>query len=336
MPATKTVLLPALVVSIVGALVFCDTAQSALIAHYPLDASAGGTTPDTTGVNGDGAVNGGPTQSGTGKIGGSFEFTGSASQFVGIADPTFGKTAFTASVWVRPDSLTVNQGPLAQWTNGGPSPRSHLIRSTNTGAINAFVRSGGVQKGGTTSFPTETLSTTQFSIITIAYDGQRLFTYLNGERSPTVADFGAPSTIGEGVAGTSAIGGRGSSERVFDGLIDDVSFFDALLSDGDVRALFTLADDSTLNYDASQADQLFQVHGQQIASANIGGRLWTRATGLTGDDGDLTASGLGFTLVLDAAAGTGVVNNAIPEPSTLLLAAFGLLGLLCGRRRRRS
>jgi hypothetical protein len=309
-------------------------AAGALIAHYPFDTINGGTTaPDTTGTNGDGALNGPPTQNASGKIDGALSFTGSSTEFVGIADPAFGKSAFTASAWVAPTNLSHSQGVMAQWTNSGASPRSHLVRTSGS-TIQTYLRSGGVQIGGSVSFASQAIAAGQFNLITIAYDGQNLFTWLNGEKSTTINSFASPSVVGEGVQGTSSIGGRATSENTALGDIDDVSYFDAFLSDGEIRSLFTLGDDVNLNYDASQANELFRVHNQDIASATIGGLTWTRATGLTGGAGDVSGAGTNFTVVLDAASGTGV--QSVPEPDTLVLVAFGLSGLIGLGRRRKS
>ena len=261
-----------------------------------------------------------------GKIGGSFGFTAGCGNYVGINDAGFGQNNFTASVWFLPDGGLNNGDPVANWTNGGASPRTFLIR-TNTGALQTFVREDGTaQIGGSNTFATETLSTTEFNHAVITYDGQTLRTYLNGELSSDMPSFASPRAIGQGVQGTAAIGGRGSSEQNMDGLVDDLAFWSETLDDGEVAAIFNLADNATLNYDASQADQLFQVFDGTLTEAEINGLTWVQDSGLGGSAGEVVDLGDGdFFLNLDGTAGVSTVAAAVPEPASIAL--WSLLGL---------
>jgi len=254
--ATRNLLMTLTAMAAVG--LAAGTAPANLVAHYPLDTIAGGTTPDSTGGTA-GTLNGtGITQAGTGVIGDSFDFSGGTAQYVGIPNHPWGTTAFTTSVWFNPDSLG-NQGPVADWTNGGASPQTFLVRTSGS-TLQTYVRSGGTQVGGNVSFPSETLTTSDFNHVVLTYDGQRARTYLNGELSTTVHNFGSAKTIGNGsTADIAAIGGRGSSEQDLAGLVDDVAFWNVTLTDGKAAALTNLAKQAALNYDAAQADQLFEV-----------------------------------------------------------------------------
>jgi hypothetical protein len=278
---------------------------SNLIGHYPLDTIIGGTTtPDTTGVNGPGTLNGAVTLSpGAGKIGDAFSFVAGNGNFVGIQDAGFGQDAFTASVWFQPTSIDAGD-PVANWTNAGPSPRTFLIR-TNGGVLQTYVRENGTtQIGGNNSFPTETLTTSDFNHAVITYDGQYLRTYLNGEISTSMPGFASPRPIGEGVQGTAAIGGRGSSEQNMNGLVDDVAFWNITLPGGHVAAIHNLAETSALNYNAYQANELFRVYSGAIPEASIGGLTWTPSAGLGGGAGDVVDLGGGnYFLNLDGNAG---------------------------------
>jgi len=304
-----------LIVVVLVTTLACSQAYTALIGHYPLDTMSGGTTPDTTGVNGAGAITGAGITAAPGVIGNAFDFSGGTGQFVGVNDAGFGKTNFTASVWFDPDSLG-NQGPLANWTNAGPSPRTFLIRTSGTN-LQTFVRSGGLQTGTTANFPSETLTTAGFNHAVITYDGQTMRTYLNGEQSTNPFSFGSPSVLGEGVLGTAAIGGRGSSENDMVGLVDDVAFWDETLTDGKVAALSNLAIESALNYDANQVNQLFEVFDGTTDTAVIDGKRWFKRDSVVGSSGDVTATGGGnFSVNLDGTGGVSTAEYKIDIDST--------------------
>ena len=122
------------------------------------------------------------------------------------------------------------------------------------------------------------------------------------------------------------------------GLVDDVAFWSATLTDGKVLALFNLADEPALNYDAGQADQLFQVFDGLLPSADIGGLTWVQDSGLGGVPGGVVNLGGGdFFLNLNGVDGVSTLGAAVPEPSSFALSMLALLSLgsTAWRRRRR-
>jgi hypothetical protein len=295
-----------------AALAFGGAAHAALIAHYPLDTASGGTTPDTTGTNGPGTLFGGPTPGSTGQIAQAFDFAGGTGEYVGISDPVWGKTAFTASVWFQPDGAG-NQGPLGQWDNNIPR-RSLLIRTSGGGTLETFLRSsGGTQIGGGRSFPSASVGSGAWNHAVVVYDGQNTDAFLNGEKSTTSYSFASSGTVvGQGTQGTMAIGSRGGSERTLNGRADDVAVFNTTLSDGKIRALYTTAVEPGLNYHASQANQLFDRFDAGTGSTTIDTKTWQNAWGLTGGEGDVTDLGGGrYTLTLDT-AGNGLSTTRSP------------------------
>ncbi|MEO0476420.1 MAG: LamG domain-containing protein [Planctomycetota bacterium] len=281
---------------------YAGHANAGLTAHYTLDSIDSGTTaPDSTG-NADGTLNGTGISVVAGAIGNAYDFTGATSQFVEIADPAFGKTAFTSSFWFNPDSLG-GQGTVSNWTNVGPAPRTFLIRTSGSGELQTFARNGGTQIGGTTTFTTEALTASGFNHVVYSYDGRFVRTYLNGELSGDVHDFGSTGiTLGEGSLGTVSIGGRGSSENSTNGLIDDVAFWDETLTNDEVIGLSQVAG---INYNASQFQQLKAVHDAGTGNVTIDGKVWSYRSGLSGSAG---LNGGQDTLVLDATANTGLVD----------------------------
>jgi len=133
--------------------------------------------------------------------------------------------------------------------------------------------------------------------------------------------------------------GRGHSNRDWGGQMDDVGIFASALSPQEVIAIPSLALNSNLGYDLSDAAELFELNDNQTGSIEIGDFLWEYVAGLdTGNMGQVVEdySGYQFALQLDAAGGVGVAIAPVPEPSTFALAALGLLGMAWyGRRRKR-
>jgi len=123
---------------------------------------------------------------------------------------------------------------------------------------------------------------------------------------------------------------RSGGDFSFDGPLDDMAIWDQTLSDGEAIALFELGDEVELEYNASQADALFDVHAAGAGFTTIDGLRWTFIDGLSGSAGSLIGSGGNFILQLDG--DSGVQSRIIPEPGTLAL--FSIAGLLCARRRR--
>ncbi|NQT39448.1 MAG: PEP-CTERM sorting domain-containing protein [Planctomycetes bacterium] len=121
--------------------------------------------------------------------------------------------------------------------------------------------------------------------------------------------------------------------------LDDMAVIGVDLTPGEVAATVNLGNDAELAYDMGTVVGLLDVHRDGTGSVEVGDLTWSFARDLTGSDGDLTGDGTSFTLVLDGQGGTGLIgapaSAAVPEPSTLILAALGLLGLMLARRRRK-
>ena len=309
-------------ISVVLWLVLSSAIHAAIVAHYELETIA---AVDTTG-NTSSTVSGSPSVNAGGVIGNAFEFTGSNSQHVTFADPFFGDGSVTLSYWVKKDSAGRSDGPVGNWQGG----RTILTRTTGT-TLQVYTRSGGSQSSGTTGL---SITDTNFHHLAVTFDGSTVRTYLDGVQG-TSQTFNF-ATLGEAGSGTMAIGGRGSSERNMDGLVDDVALFDETLGLTQIRSIRNLALDSTLNYHASNAQALFDVFDGSQSSVVIGGLTWSVAADgtLTGSEGDVVDLGGGdFALILNSAGGgVTTVVSAIPEPSAAVLTMAGCL--LFFRRRR--
>ncbi len=89
--------------------------------------------------------------------------------------------------------------------------------------------------------------------------------------------------------------------------IDDMAFWHEALTGDELRCLYDVALDATLDYDAGEFDQLKRVHDAGSGSVKLGAIVWTYAPDLTSAAG-LSGSNPSYTLVLDATAGTGVAS----------------------------
>jgi hypothetical protein len=122
-----------------------------------------------------------------------------------------------------------------------------------------------------------------------------------------------------------------STDRPLIGLLDDVGIFSTALTGPDAALINGLGRIGGIGLD--QLDEAQSLWGGSTGTSGlIGGKLWGKVTGLSGGLGDwggTWASDNAF-IVLDA-AGNGI--QLIPEPSSLALAALGLVAIALRRRR---
>ncbi|NQU40058.1 MAG: DUF4838 domain-containing protein [Lentisphaerae bacterium] len=86
------------------------------------------------------------------------------------------------------------------------------------------------------------------------------------------------------------------------GSLDDMAVWDARLSDTQVKALYNLANDAVLNYNAKNAQTLLDVFYDQTSRATGDGKTWQYVADLSGNPGDVLNHD---TLILDG-QGNGV------------------------------
>lgn len=128
------------------------------------------------------------------------------------------------------------------------------------------------------------------------------------------------------------LGIRSDNGAEWAGLLDDFAIWDEALSFTEVAALGNLGRHA-INFNASQADALFELFDTGSGSAVVGSWEWINVTGLVGAPGEVVLLPSNrYGLVLDA-AGNGVATT--PEPATLLVwSLLAALGVALGWRRR--
>ncbi len=154
--------------------------------------------------------------------------------------------------------------------------------------------------------------------------------YLNGV-AQTVTNNGATSIS---AADAFALLGNNSWPTAdasrYQGYMDDTSIWSNDLSGTQVKALYSLGIFSTLKYNTTDGNSLLTAYAAN-ANTTVEGTAWDYVTGMDVGShvaGDVwTKDGVTY-LLMDAGAGAGMAT-AVPEPSAIVLAAFGLMGLLC-------
>jgi hypothetical protein len=133
----------------------------------------------------------------------------------------------------------------------------------------------------------------------------------------------------EGEPTSAFLAGDGASTFKLTGSIDDAGLWSEVLTDAKARALYSLANNGTLNYDLGQAQQLFNVFDAGSGSVTVGSQTWYYDTFTGTNLGDVQESGSNFLLPLGLGGGL----STVPEPTATCLLAIG--GLLLLRRQRK-
>lgn len=313
----------------IGAVLIPAISHATLVTYLSLDSSTGLTAgPVDSGTND-------ATITALGKFGPAAQFDGDNDYFiVDAGGGVVGTGARTISLWVNEDVGTLNlRTPLTFGDNGIGTKFDIDLDNANDG-IEVGVGNG----RSTTSGVGFVTGSWQFLTVSLA-SGQnvgQVLAYLNGGNAITsAANTRAVATSSNrmllGTAGNLSLTNN-PSLQFFSGLVDDVAVWDEVLSQNEIKGAYDVGA-ASLAYPANNFDLLKLVHDAGSGSVVIGSLEWTYAAGLGGTAG-LSGGGDNYTLVLDAAGGTGLTSAPVPEPASMGLLAAGTL--LLARRRRQS
>jgi hypothetical protein len=306
-------------------ILFSGIAEAALVSYQPLDTSTGLT------LNNGAAI----TSGSQGKFGEAVSLDGTDDwASVTAGNPVTGSGNRTVSAWVYMDAVTGVDTVASFGLNAAQN--SNVNGGKWDLDIDSNITTGGIEvgvAGGRTNGTGLTGLTGNWMLLTSTLSGgttiANVSTYLNGGLTTTTAS----SSQAINTANANFFLGRTvnitGDLQYLDGRIDDMAIWNEALTVGEIKGLYDIGMSVDLSYTADTFDLLKQRHDLATGSTTIGALEWAYATGLTGPAG-LTSGPGGYTLVLDAANGTGL--TAIPESSAVLLGGLGLLGLL--RRRR--
>jgi hypothetical protein len=320
----RSVIAVLLSVSIALAAATCD---AGLVVHWALDESSGTAAADTSGTGNDGQFLGSPEpvwQPASGIIGGALEFASSDDVTVRSQSvPDVTGYPYTIAGWVN---TTANSNDTAVVLSNGESADYSSLRVASTRAFLTVRKGDFFNIGSGAGFN----NGQWHHLVGVATSSTQRDFYVDGtyiaSDSREVA-FLDPEPVKFSIGALD----RHNIVDEYAGLVDDAALWDEALAEPEVFALNNLARHA-LNYNAAQAQMLFDLFEANSGEALVGGKTWRPTSGLAGQPGDVVdLPGGMFGLVLDAQGG-GV--QSVPEPSSLLLVLLGAAVLSMCRRRR--
>ncbi|MBT3199128.1 MAG: LamG domain-containing protein [Phycisphaerales bacterium] len=223
--------------SIVAVMMLSVTAmqsQAAIIGHWKLDDGSGSVVDDSSVNDRDGVLNSGTWKSTVppAKVGGAIEFTSSGdgvSVNMGAGVLPSGNAERTITAWVRSDASS-DKKFFGYGGSGAGRTFDWVVEGTGI-----WLRHGGGQVKWDFGY---TLGTMMHVAIVVPIDAANVGDvklYIDGseQAAPNINN----NSVLDTTAATSFYIGRGFSSAAFDGIVDDVQFYDTALSDQDISSL---------------------------------------------------------------------------------------------------
>ncbi len=317
----------------VAVLAFSAPAGAGLIAHWDLDEGSGTAITDTSGStnqhNGDFVGGQDPAWLSTAnaRLGDSgLGFTATATNNGDRVDVShhaelnLPNGAFTLSFWYKADN---NGDSGIDWP--GPFYKGGGNNGWIVFRANANDRMRFKSRNNQPTVWTTNVDETWTHYV-LAFDGTdaNVF-YTDGTGATQTNNWGSDITAGGALQ-------FGKADQYGTQDLDDIGIWDEQLGTGEARSIYTVPQDLALDYDIADVSDLWDIHTTGTgASGDVEGTTWYYTDALPDSpaEGDAYTSGGGMYVALTATTGV----TTVPEPTTLALAAIGLLGL---RRRRRE
>jgi len=210
-----------------------------LVAYWPLDEGAGGTTPDKSGNGLDGTLVGGPGFA-AGMFGPAIQFDSSNTQYVDCGtDPAFDITEqLTVAAWIKMDHVTDRQ-PIVNKEGDGVRGVGYRVEDDALVHVQLYKTGGAVK---TDLYSTANLEAARWYHLAFTYefvaDGSSITRlYIDGaEHVSTDATVGPLETNAQ-IQEIGRYVWSGSYQKFFNGLIDEVVIFNHVSSAGEIQAV---------------------------------------------------------------------------------------------------
>ncbi len=250
-----------------------------------------------------------------GKIGKAYAFASSEQDLAtlsGCIENFASDTLGALSLWFR--TTSASRQPLFDFGESGTTDR--LLVEMPAGTLRFLVRDNDRNTIDMTTTATYANGVWHHLLVSQAGagDGSGLMLLVDGE-PPTL---GTEVRSGDWFAAINnsdffALGYeiRSNARFAFDGLLDDVSIWDAPLSQAQAKAVFKLGDHAELAYGACGAARLFGVHAGENCSVIIRDLLWKPFSAVAGTPGELVQSGHHFMLWLTDTSGVRTVSQGM-------------------------
>lgn len=188
---------------------------------------SGTTAYDRSGQGNNGTLTGGPTPI-IGKVGQALSFDGSDDRVAAGTDSSLNLTgSFTISTWIYPEGF--GGGSLGRIVDKGGVTEGYYISLDDSSNNVKYASQSGAFWSSANSV---TLNTWQ--LVSVVFDGTNVIIYVNGVSKGTDT-IGAPTSSPSNIF---TIGNRSTSDRAFDGFIDEVRIYNRALTTAEITDLY--------------------------------------------------------------------------------------------------